>query len=72
VQSQLAHSQHQGRMLAIVLDSNTPDLKMAFFAPKSNGAMNNDKDVKKFLSLETLVQWAEKSLENEEKENNNI
>jgi hypothetical protein len=58
VQSQLAHSQHQGRMLAIVLDSNTHDLKMAFFTPKSNGTMNNDKDVKQFLSLETLYQWA--------------
>jgi len=61
VQSQLAHSQHQGRMLAIVLDTNTPDLKMAFFTPKENGTMNNDKDVKLFLSLETLYQWAKMS-----------
>ena len=67
VQSQLAHSQHYGRMLSIVLDSNTPDLKMALFAPKSNGAMNNDKDVKKFLSLETLYQWAKTTPVKEEK-----
>ena len=60
VQSQLAHSLHFGRLLAIVLDSNTPDLKMAFFTPKHNGTMNNDKDVKQFLSLETLYQWAKK------------
>jgi hypothetical protein len=59
VQSQLAHSQHFGRLLAIVLDSNTPDLKMAFFTPKHNGTMNNDKDVKRFLSLEELHSWAE-------------
>ncbi|MDR2971057.1 MAG: hypothetical protein LBU83_03925 [Bacteroidales bacterium] len=59
VQSQLAHSQHQGRMLAIVLDTNTPDLKMALFTPKQNGTMNNDKDVKQFLSLEELFQWAQ-------------
>ena len=64
VQSQLAHSQHQGRMLAIVLDSNTPDLKMAFFAPKQNDTMNNDKDIKQFLSLESLYQWAKTPINN--------
>jgi len=58
VQSQLAHSQHQGRMLAIVLDSNTPDWQTAFFAPKQDNTMNNDKDLKQTLSLETLYQWA--------------
>ena len=58
VQSQLAHSQHNGRMLAIVLDSNTPDFKMAFFAPKKDGSMNNDKELKTTLSLETMYQWA--------------
>jgi hypothetical protein len=58
VQSQLAHSQHRGRMLAIVLDSNTPDFRMAFFAPKKDGTMNNDKDLKRKLSLEDMYQWA--------------
>jgi hypothetical protein len=58
VQSQLAHSSHPKRLLAIVLDSNTPDLQMAFFAPKQTGAMNNDQDIKQTLSLETLYQWA--------------
>ena len=61
VQSQLAHSQHQKRMLAIVIDSNSPDLQMVFFAPKHNGEMNNDKDVKQLLSLEALYQWAKTS-----------
>jgi len=58
VQSQLAHSQHRGRMLAIVIDSNTPDLETAFFTPKLNGNMNNDTDLQQTLSLETLYQWA--------------
>lgn len=58
VQSQLAYSSHRNRMLAIVLDSNTPDLKMAFFAPQKEGGMNNDKDLKQTISLETLYQWA--------------
>jgi len=66
VQSQLAHSQHQGRMLAIVIDSNSPDFQMAFFAPKQSGQMNNDKDLKQTVPLETLYQWA-KSLPKIEK-----
>jgi len=70
VQSQLAHSQHQGRMLAIVIDSNTPGWETAFFAPKSNGTMNNDKDLKKILSLETMYKWAKTppKVENQPKE----
>jgi hypothetical protein len=64
VQSQLAHSQHRGRMLAIVLDSNTPDFRMAFFAPRKNGSMNNDKDLKRTLSLEEMYQWAKSSPKN--------
>jgi len=58
VQSQLAHSQHKGRMLALVLDSNTPDFRMAFFSPKKDGSMNNDNDLKKKLSFEDMYQWA--------------
>jgi hypothetical protein len=58
VQSQLAHSQHPGRLLAIVLDSNTPDLEMAFFTLQKTGAMNNDKNLKRKLSLEELHDWA--------------
>jgi len=60
VQSQLAYSQHAGRLLAIVLDSNTPDLDMAFFTPQKNGNMNNDKNLKKTLSLEEFYKWANK------------
>jgi hypothetical protein len=50
-------------MLAIVLDSKTPDLKMALIKKKKDGTMNNDKDLKKILSLEEIYQWA-KSKEN--------
>ena len=67
VQSQLAHSQHQSRLLAIVIDSNSPDFQMAFFTPKQSGMMNNDKDLKQTLALETMYQWA-KSLPTPEKE----
>ena len=67
VQSQLAHSQHQPRLLALVIDSNSPDFQMAFFTPRKNGTMNNDKDLKQTLPLETLYQWA-KSLPTPEKE----
>jgi len=58
VQSQLAHSMHQGRMLAIVVDSNTHDWQMALFSPKQNGKMNNDKDAKQTISLKNLYLWA--------------
>jgi len=58
VQSQLAYSQHRGRMLALVIDSNSPDFQMAFFSPKKTLSMNNDKDLKKTVPLETLYQWA--------------
>ena len=64
VQFQLAYSNHKGRMLAIVLDSNTPDLEMAFFTPKKDGSMNNDNDLKETLSLESLYQWAKTSPKN--------
>jgi hypothetical protein len=60
VQSQLAYSNHPNRMLAIVIDSNTEDLRTAFFSPKSTGKMNNDTDLKATLSLEELYQWAKK------------
>ncbi|MCL2167636.1 MAG: hypothetical protein FWH59_00750 [Lentimicrobiaceae bacterium] len=62
VQSQLAHSQHPGRLLAIVMDSATPDLKMAFFTPQKTGTMNNDKNLKKLLSLQELTLWAKKTI----------
>jgi len=58
VQSQLAHSQYKGRMLALVLDSNSPDFRMAFFSPKKDGTMNNDNDLKRKFSFEDMYQWA--------------
>jgi hypothetical protein len=36
---------------------------MAFFAPKKDGTMNNDKELKMLLSLETLYQWAKSTPE---------
>ncbi len=59
-QSQLTYSKHPLRMLAIVVDSNTEDLETAFFTPKQGGVMNNNLDLKRVLSLDTLYQWAKK------------
>lgn len=60
-QNQLAYSQHPNRMLAIVIDTNTPNLDMGFFAPKHNNGMNKNKeDLLQIISLETLYKWAKK------------
>jgi len=61
VQSQLVYPDHPKRMLAIVIDSNTENLDMAFFAPKKDGAMNNKDELLKEMSLEDIYQWAKKS-----------
>ena len=73
VQSQLAHSQHPGRLLAIVMDTKTPHLEMAFFTPQKTGTMNNDINLKRKLSLEEIYKWAKtppkKSKSNKSKNN---
>ncbi len=63
VQSQLAYPDHPNRMLAIVIDSNTENLNMAFFVPKKDGSMNNKEALKKEFSLEEVYQWAKKPQE---------
>jgi hypothetical protein len=60
VQAQLSYSEHKNRMLAIVIDSNTEELNMAFFTPKKDGSMNNKTELKKELLLEHLYQWAKR------------
>ena len=64
VQAQLAYPEHKNRMLAIVIDSNTEELSMAFFTPKKDGSMNNKEELKKELSLELLYQWVKRSYSN--------
>lgn len=54
VQQQLAYSDHRNRLLALVIDTNTPDFKLGFFTPKGNGKMNNKEDVKQWFSFEDI------------------
>jgi hypothetical protein len=56
VQSQLAYPDHPNRMLAIVIDTHTENMSMAFFSPKKDGTMNNKDELKKELSLEEVYQ----------------
>lgn len=63
VQKGLAYSDAKNRMLAIVLDTNTPDWKMAFFTPRHDGSMNNSKKIgenSKIYSLDDLYEWSRK------------
>ena len=54
VQKQLTYSEHKNRLLAIVIDTNTPDLKTGFFTAKADGTMNNREDVKQWFSFEDI------------------
>jgi len=54
VQKQLAYPDHRNRLLALVIDTNTPDLKVGFFVPKADGTMNNKEDVKRWFSFEEI------------------
>ena len=54
VQKQLTYSDHKNRLLAIVIDTNTPELNTGFFTAKSDGTMNNREDVKRWFSFEDI------------------
>ena len=54
VQQQLAYSDHKNRLLAIVIDTNTPDFKSGFFTAKNDGKMNNQEEVKQWFSFEEI------------------
>lgn len=54
VQKQLTYSDQRNRLLAIVIDTNTPDLKTGFFTAKADGTMNNREEVKRWFSFEEL------------------
>lgn len=57
VQKQLAYSDAPERMVAIVIDTNTPDWQMSVFTSKSNGVMNNKEDMLKTVSFDILKEW---------------
>ena len=54
VQQQLAYSDARNRLLAIVIDTNSPEFKTGFFSPKADGKMNNQEDVKCWFSFEEI------------------
>lgn len=54
VQKQLTYSDQRNRLLAIVIDTNTPELKTGFFTAKADGSMNNREDVKRWFSFEDI------------------
>ena len=54
VQKQLTYSDQRNRLLAIVIDTNTPELKTGFFTAKSDGSMNNREEVKHWFSFEEI------------------
>lgn len=54
VQQTLAYSDHKNRLLAIVIDTNTPNLKVGFFAPMTDGKMNNKEEVIRWFSFEDI------------------
>jgi len=60
VQNTLTNNSPYKRMLAIVIDTKTEYLEMAFFSPKTSDEklMNNDIDIKKTLTLDELLKWA--------------
>ena len=57
VQKQLTYEDAPKRMIAIVIDTNTPDWQMAIFSSKNNGNMNNKEDLLKTISFDVLNDW---------------
>lgn len=58
VQKQLTYPDEPKRLLAIVIDTNTPDWKTVFFSAKNGGTMNNKEDVLQVISFDTLLEWS--------------
>ena len=59
-QDGFTHNSPYKRLLAIVVDTQTENLEMAFFSPKASEdrKINNKTDIKKTLSLDELLKWA--------------
>lgn len=58
VQKQLTYPDEPKRLLAIVIDTNTPDWNTVFFSAKNNGMMNNKEDLLQVVSFDTLLEWS--------------
>lgn len=57
VQKQLAYSDAPKRLVAIVIDTNTPDWQMSVFTAKTTGEMNNKEDMLQTISFDILNEW---------------
>ncbi len=58
VQQQLTYPDEPKRLLAIVIDTNTPNWDTVFFSAKSDGTMNNKEDLRQVISFDTLLEWS--------------
>ena len=70
VQQQLTYSDHRNRLLAIVIDTNTPDFKTGFFTAKADGKMNNKEEVKRWFSFEEIYRQSRELSRNKATMNN--
>lgn len=61
VQRQLAYSDAKSRLVAFVVDTNTPNLDLAIFSAKNDGSMNNKEGLTRLYSLEELYDWCRKA-----------
>lgn len=57
VQQLLTYSSEPNRLVAFVIDTNTPNWDLAVFTAKNDGTMNNKVDLKRIYSLEELYKW---------------
>ena len=58
VQGQLTYSDHPKRLVAFVIDTNTPEWDLAVFTAKADGTMNNKDELTRLYSLEELYRWS--------------
>ena len=65
VQQQLTYSDHRNRLIAIVIDTNTPDFKVGFFTSKADGKMNNKEEVKRWFSFEEIYRQSREMSRNQ-------
>lgn len=61
VQRQLSYSDAKNRLVAFVVDTNTPNLDLAVFSAKTDGTMNNKDNITRLYSLEELYSWSRKA-----------
>lgn len=69
VQQQLTYPDHRNRLIAIVIDTNTPDFKVGFFTAKADGKMNNKEEVKRWFSFEEIYRQSRELSRNQKAKN---